>query len=263
MRILLSISAMLALTVAGSGAPVGAAAVAPVAAGRVLQASYRAPVLGTIRVLRPFQPPLHKYGPGHLGVDLAVGAGGQVVAAGAGLVRFAGRVAGRGVLVIAHPDGLSTEYEPVTGSVPVGARVERGQPIGRVSGSHSGCPASCLHWGARRGEDYLDPMSLLDPLGVVRLLPWDYPRPAGYLSAQAGAGRVPTLVWTVARMPTPARGESWPVLVRLAGGLGPCLSGLAGGPSLSGPQVNLVGVCQARGWAWLKLVRSRSTETWV
>ncbi|MEO6502329.1 MAG: M23 family peptidase, partial [Jatrophihabitantaceae bacterium] len=45
--------------------------------------------------------------------------------------------------------------------------------IGVVRGAHRSCaPAPCLHWGARRGEAYLDPMSLLRPLGVVRLLPW-------------------------------------------------------------------------------------------
>ena len=31
---------------------------------------------------------------------------------------------------------------------------------------------TCLHWGARRGDTYLDPLSLLRPLGPVRLLPW-------------------------------------------------------------------------------------------
>ena len=50
-----------------------------------------------------------------------------------------------------------------------------GQRIGLVLGSHRGCPvASCLHWGARRGADYLDPLSLLRPAGIVRLLPWNY-----------------------------------------------------------------------------------------
>jgi hypothetical protein len=34
-----------------------------------------------------------------------------------------------------------------------------------------GCPvAACLHWGLRRGEVYLDPLSLLAP-PEVRLLP--------------------------------------------------------------------------------------------
>jgi murein DD-endopeptidase MepM/ murein hydrolase activator NlpD len=124
-------------------------------------------------VLTPFTPPVEKYGPGHLGVDLAAAAGVSVQAAGAGVVRFAGPVAGHGVVVLVHPDGISTEYEPVAAVVVAGQRVAAGQRIGTVRGAHRSCiPASCLHWGARRGSAYLDPMSLLRPLGVVRLLPW-------------------------------------------------------------------------------------------
>jgi murein DD-endopeptidase MepM/ murein hydrolase activator NlpD len=135
---------------------------------------YRPPVDGAMRVLRGFSPPATPYGPGHLGVDLADGAG-SVLAAGPGVVSFAGRVAGRGVVVIRHPDGISTEYEPVGVLVRPGDRVAEGQRIGRVAGTHRGCPApACLHWGARRGGQYVDPMSLLRPLGVVRLLPWDW-----------------------------------------------------------------------------------------
>lgn len=137
---------------------------------------YRPPVTGAPRVLRGFSPPATRYGPGHLGVDLAAGPGAPVLAAGAGVVRFAGQVAGRGVVVIAHPDGISTEYEPLVPTVAAGTAVVAGQPIGRLTGRHRGCPAAgCLHWGARRTGRYLDPMSLLRPLGVVRLLPWAWP----------------------------------------------------------------------------------------
>jgi len=136
--------------------------------------SYRPPVAGPVQVLRGFSPPATPYGAGHLGVDLASQNGDPVLAAAAGLVRFAGQVAGRGLLVIAHPDGISTEYEPLEPAVAAGASVVAGQPIGRLAGPHPGCPAaSCLHWGARRNGRYLDPLSLLRPLGVVRLLPWD------------------------------------------------------------------------------------------
>ena len=147
---------------------------------------YRAPVDGPTRVLRGYSPPATPYGPGHLGVDLAV-AGGGVLAAGSGTVRFAGQVAGRGVVVLQHPDGVSTEYEPIDALVRSGERVVEGQPIGRLAGTHRGCPVpACLHWGARRGGEYLDPMSLLRPLGVVRLLPWDW-LPAALTVAGKGA----------------------------------------------------------------------------
>ena len=137
-------------------------------------ARYQVPInTGAIRVLTDFSPPATRYGRGHLGADLAAAQGSAVVAAGPGVVRFAGPVAGRGVVVLVHPDGISTEYEPVAAAVVTGQRVLAGQRIGILRGAHHSCaPALCLHWGARRGAAYLDPMSLLRPLGVVRLLPW-------------------------------------------------------------------------------------------
>jgi murein DD-endopeptidase MepM/ murein hydrolase activator NlpD len=144
------------------------AAAPPAASGNAY-----APPVTPLHVLRGFEPPPTPYAAGHRGVDLATAADAVVRAAGAGRVSFAGSVAGRGVVVIVHPDGLSTEYEPVTASVHAGAAVARGQPIGAVHGTHGSCPANrCLHWGARRGGAYFDPLSLLRPLGPVRLLPW-------------------------------------------------------------------------------------------
>lgn len=135
---------------------------------------YSAP-LSPLQVVRPFDPPATRYGPGHLGVDLASPPGAPVRSAGDGVVRFAGSVAGRGVVVVLHADGVSTEYEPLRPSVSVGAIVRRGQPLGVVRGTHGSCAAGrCLHWGARRGEDYLDPLLLLRRLGPVRLLPWTH-----------------------------------------------------------------------------------------
>lgn len=131
---------------------------------------YRAPVPG--QVVRPFEPPPTPYAAGHRGVDLAAAPGEPVRAAGSGVVRFAGTVAGRGVLVLAHADGVTTEYEPVQPLVRAGQAVFGGAMVARVDGRHAGCAASCLHWGARRGGDYLDPLTLLRPLGPVVLLPW-------------------------------------------------------------------------------------------
>ena len=131
---------------------------------------YAAPVPGA--VVRPFEPPPSPYAAGHRGVDLGAGPGSAVRAAGQGTVRFAGSVAGRGVVVLAHPDGITTEYEPVRPSVHAGEAIVRGQVVGRLAGRHAGCGSSCLHWGARRGDTYLDPLVLLRPLGPVVLLPW-------------------------------------------------------------------------------------------
>ena len=157
-----ALAAAALLTCGGAGSAAGPAG----AAG-----SYLPPLPGALRVVRPFDPPRTPYGPGHRGVDLAGPQGATVRAPAAGTVRFAGAVGGRGVVVIAHPDGIRTEYEPVRPLVSAGATVAAGAPIAVLRGRHAGCPGSCLHWGARRGEAYLDPLTLLAPLGPVVLLP--------------------------------------------------------------------------------------------
>jgi murein DD-endopeptidase MepM/ murein hydrolase activator NlpD len=93
-----------------------------------------------------------------------------VLAAGAGQVSYAGLLAGRGVVVVQHGE-LRTTYEPVTAEVGVGQQVAADEPLGRLDAGHAGCPVvACLHWGLRRGEQYLDPLSLVGA-GPVRLLP--------------------------------------------------------------------------------------------
>ncbi|MFI2650839.1 murein hydrolase activator EnvC family protein [Micromonospora fulviviridis] len=152
--------------------PPGASAAATPAA------RFRWPLAGTPRVVRRFAPPPQPWLPGHRGVDLAATPGVEVRSAGAGVVLFAGTVAGRPVVTVGHADGLRTTYEPVRPGPAAGARVAAGTPIGLLIAGHPGCvAAACLHWGLRRGEEYLDPLALLG-LGPVRLLPLD-PPPAG------------------------------------------------------------------------------------
>ena len=130
-----------------------------------------APLAGVLDVTRTFERPPGPYAAGHRGVDLGGLAGSAALAAGDGLVVFAGMVAGRPVVSIDHADGLRTTYEPVNPSVAAGQQVARGSPIGTLVPGHAGCPReACLHWGLRRGETYLDPMRLLHPV-QVRLLP--------------------------------------------------------------------------------------------
>lgn len=127
--------------------------------------------LEEIQVTRRFEPPPERWLPGHRGVDLAGHEGDQVRAAEGGVVAYAGTVAGRGVVSIDHPDGIRTTYEPVDATVAKGAAVARGEPIGTLEAGHDGCPVqACLHWGARRAETYLDPLSLVG-LGPIRLKP--------------------------------------------------------------------------------------------
>jgi murein DD-endopeptidase MepM/ murein hydrolase activator NlpD len=134
------------------------------------------PLSPTPPVTRPFEAPTTEYGPGHRGVDLGAAPGQQVLAAGPGVVVFAGQVAGQGVVSIDHDGGLRTTYEPVTPMVPAGAQVFLGQPIGTVNAGHPGCPvAACLHWGVRRGAEYLSPLGLIRTESVIRLKPWEPP----------------------------------------------------------------------------------------
>ena len=106
----------------------------------VVPALVPAPALGTpgdadpvgVWPLRPspevvagFDPPLDPWGAGHRGVDLLGSAGQPVRAALPGRVSFAGMLAGRGVVVVAHGDTRTT-YEPVAADVSVGDTVAAG-----------------------------------------------------------------------------------------------------------------------------------------
>ncbi len=110
------------------------------------------PVGNPPQVLRPFDPPAERWGRGHRGVDLAAEVGAQVLAAAAGRVSYAARLAGRGVVVVDH-GAVRTTYEPVRAGVPVGTTVAAGTVIGRAGAEQP------LRWpvvpalgSARRGD---------------------------------------------------------------------------------------------------------------
>jgi murein DD-endopeptidase MepM/ murein hydrolase activator NlpD len=124
-------------------------------------------------VLAGFDAPDPDWLPGHRGVDLLAFPGEPVVAAGEGTVTYAARVVDRGVVVVRHPDGRSTTYEPVEAEVRVGDEVVVGDRVG-VLGRGGHCDGVCLHWGlvAADGVTYEDPLALLRPPHAV-LLPLD------------------------------------------------------------------------------------------
>ncbi|RLK22981.1 peptidase M23-like protein [Micromonospora sp. M71_S20] len=160
-------------------ASASAAAASPSGTAPSRAARFRWPLDGVPRPVRRFDPPPRPWLPGHRGVDLAAAPGATVRAAGAGTVLFAGLVAGRPVVTVGHADGLRTTHEPVSPAVRPGDHLTAGAPLGALLTGHPGCPApACLHWGLRRGADYLDPLALLG-LGAVRLLPLDGADPAG------------------------------------------------------------------------------------
>ncbi|SDO01996.1 M23 family metallopeptidase [Lentzea jiangxiensis] len=136
------------------------------------QARFTWPLPPPHPVVRAFEAPATPFGPGHRGADLSAPAGTDVLAAADGVVVFAGPVATRTLVSLQHRGGLRTTYEPVTPAVAAGSPVRRGQVIGHLQEGH--CPTPCLHWGARRGAEYLDPLRLVSS-ARVRLLPLSAP----------------------------------------------------------------------------------------
>lgn len=123
------------------------------------------------RVLRAFDPPARPWLSGHRGVDLAAASAGvPVTAPAAGTVSFAGVVVDRPVITIDHGNGLRSSFEPVASTLRTGAAVARGAVLGRVLPGHCG-RAPCLHWGVRRGRDYVNPLGFLIDLRPSVLLP--------------------------------------------------------------------------------------------
>ena len=157
---------------------------------------YRSPTAESRpRVIRPFEKPAQRWSAGHRGVDLAVPENDRRVYAPApGKVVFSGTVVNRKVLVIAHPDGRRSTFEPMDETLPVGTTVTAGDVIGTVAVTASGnsersyrrCSTPCLYWGVRQGgargdgsgkeAEYINPMSLLGSKKPSILLPV----PGGY-----------------------------------------------------------------------------------
>lgn len=118
----------------------------------------------------PFDAPDERWGPGHRGIDLRTAKGEAVTTVADGRVSHRGRVAGRGTVSITHADGVRSTYEPVESDLSVGDRVRRGEVIGRVGPEAGHCvPRVCLHLGAKRGQDYLDPLSFFGARRVILL----------------------------------------------------------------------------------------------
>jgi len=111
-------------------------------------------------VARVFDGPAQQWLAGHRGVDLVGPVAAPVLAPAAGTVSFNGWIVDRHVVVIDH-GALRSTLEPVLSDLPVGAALLRGQVDGRLATEEvAHCP-SCLHWGVRQGQDYLDPTRLV------------------------------------------------------------------------------------------------------
>ena len=115
---------------------------------------YALPVAGPI--IDPYRAPSNPYGPGNRGIDLATAPGAPVGAPADGDVVFAGSVGRDLFVVILHADGVRTTLGFLaTVLVRAGQHVHAGQWVGTSGLS--------VHFGARLGAVYIDPLSLLAP----------------------------------------------------------------------------------------------------
>ena len=171
------------------------------AAGPPAYGTYTWPVVGP--VIRGFEPPPNPYAPGHRGIDIGAPFGSDMVAAQDGTVAFSGWVGGSLFISIDHADGVRTTYSWISASVVrKGQPVDRGELIGSTGHGHPDIDTPHLHFGARIGSTYIDPMLLLegaDLVGVIHLAPLSGSSPRAPLDPP-GPDPVP-----------PAEGGRWPI----------------------------------------------------
>ncbi|KUM40487.1 M23 family metallopeptidase [Arthrobacter sp. EpRS71] len=162
----LIMSTFFALVVAG-----GTSSSAPAPESSPPEARWGWPLSPKPSVLRTFDPPDKPWLSGHRGVDLGpTPDGAPVTAPSDGVVTFAGVVVDRPVLTIDQGDGLKSSFEPVTSGLKAGDTVRKGQVIGTTEPGHCS-NATCLHWGVRRGEDYVNPLGFVADMRPSILLP--------------------------------------------------------------------------------------------
>jgi murein DD-endopeptidase MepM/ murein hydrolase activator NlpD len=135
--------------------------------------SWTRPVPGA--VVRPFDPPRTRYGPGHLGADLSAAPGTPVEVAGDGVVEYAGVVAKTRHVVVRHAGGLRTSYSFLRSiAVRRGQQLRRGTVVGTTGGVGENHAGRVLHLGLRASGSFVDPMRLFAPPDLserVRLAP--------------------------------------------------------------------------------------------
>lgn len=140
-------------------------------AGPVPAPAWSWPLSPRLAVLRTFDPPARPWLSGHRGVDIeASHDGAQVISPAAGTVSFVGTVVDRPVITIDHGNGLRSSFEPVASSLTAGSAVAEGDVLGQVQAGHCGPAPPCLHWGVRRGEDYVNPLAFVMDLRPSVLL---------------------------------------------------------------------------------------------
>ncbi len=124
-------------------------------------------------VVQKFDSPAQPWLPGHRGVDVRALPGEPLYAPERGRISFAGKVAGKDVVVISHAYGLRSTFEPATTTLPVGHKVTRGEEFAtRSSGISDHCRENCLQWGVKRGKNqYVNPERLTVMTRITLLRP--------------------------------------------------------------------------------------------
>jgi murein DD-endopeptidase MepM/ murein hydrolase activator NlpD len=112
--------------------------------------------------------PFHGHGSFHSGIDISAPTGTPVVAAAPGLVKFAGRHAGYGnLLILQHSGGVETYYAHLSRiQVMEGQRVARGELIGAV-GMSGRATSPHLHYEVRIGGSPVNPYAYLKSYSII------------------------------------------------------------------------------------------------
>ncbi|AXJ10538.1 M23 family metallopeptidase [Arthrobacter sp. PM3] len=155
----------------GFGAP-SMATLGPARAGPAPVSGWGWPLSPRPTLLRAFDPPARPWLSGHRGVDLAAANdGAPLLAPAAGTVVFVGFVVDRPVITLDHGNGLRSSFEPASSELAVGASVAAGGVLGHVRAGHCGPSPPCVHWGLRRGDEYVNPLAFVMDLRPSVLLP--------------------------------------------------------------------------------------------
>lgn len=127
-------------------------------------AEHAVPLYGDL--LAPYDAPEDPFAPGHRGVDVGAEVSSPVRASAAGVVSFAGSVAGNLAVSVDHGDGLLTTYSFLERiAVSKGQEIGRGDVVGALGTGHDPDLPPHVHLSARRHGVYFDPIELY--LGVA------------------------------------------------------------------------------------------------
>jgi murein DD-endopeptidase MepM/ murein hydrolase activator NlpD len=156
---------------AGAAAPAPAFGSIPAADSPSAVAGWMWPLSPRPRIARSFDPPAKPWLSGHRGVDLAPASrNARVLSPEEGTISFVGMVVDRPVITVDHGNGLKSSFEPIRSHLALGSPVRKGELLGLLEPGH--CDAGpCLHWGVRRGEEYLNPLAFVTDLRPSILLP--------------------------------------------------------------------------------------------